>query len=342
MGGMRDTVMPRLMAARLMRQNRRDGARGHGREFALMSAALSLWTLAWGARHFVVRFEAWLHDHLLLIGGLTCIGSAFVIARSRLVTHAEFSRSWLAAVPIRPAAARWEAARLEIFPALVVILAPLTYGFVVVASVAVFVAHGKPAALLPIWAFLWGAACVGAVGSFAIPSPRQHDLPPGSRYVPRRQLQQGRPLLPSLQSLGQWPVRLMFARAQPKLVARATVPVLLSMTMGSTADVVMVALGLLAATGALSLLVPSAISASVAVRRWLSPLPLPRRAVMRALLGHTLLVILGVSALDGFLAGVAGASYRACALAALWIASLGSAATIVGVIFLQWRETRRQ
>jgi hypothetical protein len=336
---MTDGDMPRLMTARLIRQNRKGGRRLHWREFVLPGIGILLWVCAWRWRDLLGLSVAWLQGHVLIVSALTAIVTAFAIARRRDLQRAELSRSWLAALPIRPRAARWEMLRIEMLPATAAVAA-FTFAFVVVASVCVL-APDRQGAPPQLWACFCGAVLLGAIGSFAIRTPKPIDMQPGSRYVPKQRVMKGRPIRPSLAALGRWPVRQMFAQAQPKLVARATLPVLLSMGMGSTADTAMVALGLLAASGALALLIPAAISASVVVAGWMAPLPIGMQAVLRALLGRALAVILGASLLDGFFAAVLGASYRAAALAALWIAVTSTAAMLIGVWLRQMRRPWR-
>jgi hypothetical protein len=157
------------------------------------------------------------------------------------------------------------------------------------------------------------------------------EAPPGSRYVPKGQSRRGRALQPSLSALGQWPLRRMFASAQPKLVARALMPVLLSMGIQTTADTAMVVIGLFAAAGALALLIPSVLAVSGAALRWLAPLPLSGRTLLRVVCGRAVLTVLGISALAGFFLTLMDVSAGRAAGSAAMLASISVATMAIGV-----------
>jgi hypothetical protein len=124
----------------------------------------------------------------------------------------------------------------------------------------------------------------------------------------------------------------MFVWAKPKLVARATVPILLSMGLGTTADVAMIVIAISGAIGALLLLLPAAISTSVLLRRWIAPLPVPAAVMMRAFLLPTFGVMAGVSALEALLLLAFDVSWRAAAATGLSTAMIGCLVTLGGVL----------
>ena len=72
---------------------------------------------------------------------------------------------------------------------------------------------------------------------------------------PIRDCEAARRFGPRLSALGSWPVRQMFAWAQPKIVARAMIPILVMMPLGTTADAAMVVIALFGVVGALLLIV---------------------------------------------------------------------------------------
>jgi hypothetical protein len=236
--------------------------------------------------------------------GLAAAFSAILVARRRVLVRALLLRSWLAAVPVRSVTARWEALLIETLPAsaaLVVMAVLALIAAVAVAQLGVVVA---------LWADLSGGVVLGVIIGYLIPAPKPVDLPPGSRYVPHRHVRKTAPIRPSLKALGQWPIRQMFAWAQPKAVARATIPILVMMPLGTMADTAMVVIALFAVVGALLLLWSAAISVSRLAARWLAPLPLREGAVVRAFLLPGYAFIAGASALEALLLVVFDVSYR--------------------------------
>jgi len=187
---------------------------------------------------------------------------------------------------------------------------------------------------------LSAGVAIGVVVSYAIPAPKVVVLPPGSRYVPHKKTRAAK-IQPSLAALGLWPVRQMFAWAQQKMVARATIPVLLSMGIGTTADTAMLTLGLFAVTGALLLLLPAVVSTSMLVRRWLAPLPARAGAVRRALLLPTFGIMVGAGAVEALLLLAFGLSYRVSAAAGLCAAAVGCLATMAGLLLSDVLPRRR-
>jgi hypothetical protein len=255
--------------------------------------------------------------------------TAIAVARHRIATRVEFKKSWLSALPVHPSVARREALQLEIMPALVGGVA--VSAVMVLTEIASLARTGRFAeAPVIAWCWLIGAVIAGAIASYGLREPRPIEAPPGSRYVPKGQSMRGRVLRPSLSAVGQWPVRRMFASAQPKLVARALMPVLLSMGIGSTADTAMVVVGLFAATGALALLIPSVLAVSAAARRWLAPLPLSFRTLLRVLSGRAVVTVVGISTFAGFLLTLMDVSPGRAARLAVVVAFMSTAAIVVG------------
>lgn len=156
-------------------------------------------------------------------------------ARRRALKRAQFARSWLAALPVRASTARWEALAIETLPAIAAasLLAAASLSCALLLG---FRHEGGSVAALRVWAYLSTGIAAGVIGSYLMPQPKAVDLPPGSRYVPRARRRRGAAIRPSFSSLGQWPIRQMFARAQPKILARATIPVMLTMPLGTMAD----------------------------------------------------------------------------------------------------------
>jgi hypothetical protein len=208
-------------------------------------------------------------------------------------------RSWTAALPVDAAAARWQRFAIETVPALQ--LAGLITVIVGGASLVIASHAGIPNPLLA-WAAMIGGLAAGAVAGCLLPVARHEQLPEGSRYVPHRR-RSGTPLpVGSLAALGWWPVRQMFARARPKTVARALVPVMVLMPLGTAADAALLVLGVSAAIGALVLLVSAVLSASRAAARWLQPLPLEPHVLARKVALPALIAI-GAALSGVFLSG---------------------------------------
>ena len=328
---MKATPGPRLMTASLMRRNRASAMRRPRRVAAGSAATLAV--LVFVFQPACADAAAWLQRHLWLAGAMVAFMTAIAVARHRSVTRAEFKKSWLCALPVHPSIARREALRLELIPALagVVVMSAV----VVLTEIAFLARSGRLAqGLLASWCWLTGAVIAGAILSYAIREPRPIEAPPGSRYVPKGQSKRGRPLRPSLSALGQWPVRRMFASAQPKLVARALMPVLLSIGIQSKADTAMVVIGLFAATGALALLIPSVLAVSAAASRWLAPLPLSLRTLLRVLSGRAVVAVVGISAFAGFLLTLMDVSSGRAARLAVAVALMSAAAIVIGI---SWR-----
>jgi hypothetical protein len=165
-----------------------------------------------------------------------------------------------------------------------------------------------------------------------MPTPKPVDLPPGSRYVPHRKANRAAKFRPSFAALGAWPVRQMFAWTQPKMVARATLPILVMMPMGTTADVAMGVIAVFGVNGALVLLCMAAIRLSDLARRWMAPLPVRAGVVTRAFVLPTLGVMVGAGAVEVLLLLAFGVSYRNSAAAGFGTAAIGCLATTAGVL----------
>jgi len=298
---------PRLMAANLIRRNRRRRARINSASFMLLGLGV-LGALVW-AEAAVAPPLTWLRLHGPLCAGLSAVLSAVMIARRRSLKRAEFSRSWLAAVPVGAATARWESLLIETLPAIAAI-ALLTIASVSYALVLSITKRAEIFAPFAVWTYFCGGIAAGIAGSFLVPLPKPVDPPPGSRYVPHPQLRGAAQLRPSLSALGSWPIRQAFARAQPKIVSRAIIPILIMMPLGTTADSAMVAIAIFGMIGLLSLLCSGVISVSRLARRWLAPLPVRPGEVIRALLLPACGVIVAASMVEALLLLVVNVSYR--------------------------------
>jgi len=316
---------PRLMAAYLMRSNRAAPQRLVPPILLGLGGVLAF-VLLYAERDWVEESIKWLRQQILAATGLAIIASAIATARRRVSKRAEFARSWLAALPVRARIAGWETLLIETLPAAAAVGA-LTGVYLAVTVVAAFSpAHGGSASL--VWAAMSGGVMLGAILSYGIPNPKPIDLPPGSRYVPHRRVAKTSAVRPSLKALGLWPLRLMFARAQPKLVARAILPILVLMPLGTLAADAMVIIAFYMVGGALLLLIPAAISVSGLSARWMAPLPVRGFAVTRAVLIPTLIAIVGASAAEGLFLFAIGASLRASATAGSVLAGAGCLLTM--------------
>ena len=204
----------------------------------------------------------------------------------------------------RSAAARWEALLIETFPA--------SAALVVIAVLALIaaVALAQLGAVAALWADLSGGVVLGVIIGYFIPAPKPIDLPPGSRYVPHRHVAKTTPVRASLKALGQWPIRQMFAWAQPKAVSRATIPILVMMPLGTMADTAMGVIALFGVIGSLLLVWSAAISVSRLAARWLAPLPVRAGAVVGAILLPACAFIAGASAMEALLLLLFNVSYR--------------------------------
>jgi hypothetical protein len=327
---------PRLAAARLIRANR--SAAGKIRRRVIAAAAYALiMGLLWARREWLASAIEWLRLHSVVCAGLAGVATAMQVARRRVLKRAEFARSWLAAVPIA-ASARGEALIIETFPAtaalVLLLMMAVSCGVILAASHA-----GSGGSLLPLWAAMSAGVAVGVIFSYAIPAPKPAEPPPGSRYVPHQKSNRAAKIRPSLASLGAWPVRQMFAWAQPKMVARATLPILIMMPLGTTADQALGAVAVFAVTGSLVLLWTAAVSLSRRAYRWVAPLPVRTVAVTRAFLLPTMSVMAGASAVEFLLLLTFDVSYRTAAVVGIVTSLTGCLATLGGAWL--WQVNRR-
>lgn len=329
---------PRLAAAKLILLNRRLRA-GVKPASALLLCVGVLMILFW-LEATVVPPLNWLRLHGVLCAGITAVAGAFMIARRRALKRAEFARSWLAAVPVRASTARWESLLIETLPAIAAIgllsIASSSYALVLL------IGKREIFALVAVWAYFSAGIAVGVIGSFLIPQPKPVDLPPGSRYVPHAKSRRAAKIRPTLSALGSWPIRQAFAWAQPKIVSRAIIPILVMMPLGTTADTAMVVIGLSGIIGALLLVWLGVISASRLARRWLMPVPVRSAKVIRAFLPPVCAVIVAASAIEALLLVVLNVWYRTAAEVGACTAVVGCA-TVSGGLVWNWilRPSRR-
>jgi hypothetical protein len=317
---------PRLMAAYLMRSNRAPAQRLVPLILLGLGGALAM-ALLYAERDWVEESVKWLRQQILAATGLASIASAVAIARRRVSKRAEFARSWLAAVPVRARIARWETRLLETLPA-VAAVAALSGIYIAVAALAAFTGGRGDGSVLAIWGSLCGGVIVGAIASYGLPGARPVDLPPGSRYVPHRRAAKTAAVRPSLKALGIWPLRLVFARAQPKLVARAILPILVLMPIGTSATAALCVIAIYVVAGALLLLIPAAISVRGLSARWMAPLPVRGFSVTRLVLIPTIIAIVGASAAEALFLFAIGVSWRTSAAAGSVLAGAGCLLTM--------------
>ena len=323
---------PRLAAARLILVNRRARAGVHLARAAGLGLGVLI-ALVW-AETTVTPPLNWLRLHGLQCASLAAVASAILVARRRALKRAEFARSWLAAVPVSASTARWESLLIETLPAIAA-MGLLTIVSVSYALVLLLAKRAEIFALFAVWAYFSGGIAVGVIGSFLIPQPKPVDLPPGSRYVPHPKLRRAAKIRPTLSALGSWPIRQAFAWAQPKIVSRAIIPILVMMPLGTTADTAMVVIGMSGIVGALLLVWLGVISASRLARRWLAPLPVRSGDVIRAFLLPVCAVIFAASAIEALLLLVLNASYRTAAEVGAWTAVVGCV-TVSGGLIWNW------
>jgi hypothetical protein len=182
---------------------------------------------------------------------------------------------------------------------------------------------------LSAWGAMTGGVMLGTALSYWMPAPKEEELYEGSRYVPHRRRAQTPIPTGSLSALGSWPVRQMFANARPKAVARACLPIIVLMPMGSTADVAMIVMGLFVAAGALVLSATSVISVSAKAARWLGPLPLDSGLLARRLLMRTLVAMLCATVIGSWLLWVMGTPVNRCITGGS-LALIGSSLLAIG------------
>jgi hypothetical protein len=292
---------PQLHAAYLYRV-------GRGRSAAQRRIILSLllffaWILAASLYLKIERESAvaqldLLNRYAFLLAGLGAVAASTLVARRRALDRKDASRSWTAALPMATAAAHWQAVAIE-FAAVSPLVAFVAAVFAGLGVVAVLFA-AAPSPIVASAASM-GGVVLGALVGHWMPAPKEAQEYEGSRYVPHRR--RALPAIPagSLSALGLWPVRRMFASARPKAVVRATVPIILFMPLGSTADTAMLVLGLCAVVAAAVLLAVAAVSVSAQVARWLAPLPVAANLLAKSILMRAIGLMLCAAAAQAWL-----------------------------------------
>jgi hypothetical protein len=304
---------PRLTAEVLMWRSRRSRI-GINKAVLALLVLIGLLSALIAERQSLALFVQWLRSNGPGCAGFAAFFTAIVVAQRRNFIRAQFPRSWLAALPMRASTARWEAFLIETLPAGIAV-AVLCVLAVVLSLTLVFVPRPDFGAIFGIWAYLGGGVASGVALSFLIPRPKPIDLPPGSRYVPKPRTNRTAAIRPSLAALGRWPIRQMFAWAQPKVVARAVIPVLVMMPLGTRADDAMIGIALFGVLFAMTMLSSAVISVSRAAQRWLAPVPVRRVAIIRAFLFPAWGVIAAAGVVGALLLLVFNVSYRVSALA---------------------------
>jgi hypothetical protein len=320
---------PRLAAAKLVLLNRR--TRG-GVNAGVVLLSLGVLIVMFWVEATVAPPLKWLRLHGLLCAGVAAVVSAILIARRRALKRAEFARSWLAAVPVSASSARWESLLIDTLPAIAAI-GLLTIAAISYALVLLIAKSAEISALFAVWAALSGGIALGVSGSFLVRQPKPADQPPGSRYVPHQKLRRTAKIRPSLGALGSWPIRQAFAWAQPKIVSRATIPILVMMPLGTTADAAMVAIALFGIVCALLLVCSAVMSASRLARRWLAPMPVRSGDLIRAFLLPACAVVVAASAIEALLLLVFDVSYRTSTEVGVCTAFLGCLTLSGGLIW---------
>jgi hypothetical protein len=326
---------PRLISERLKWGNRRSRIKPY-QTVAASVALIGLLAILIAAREDLADSLLSLRSHGLSCAGFAAFFTAVAVAQRRASQRRQFPRSWLAAVPVEPTMARWEAFLIEALPAAVA-LAVLCL-LALFATLSTIGQDGEVKTILAVLAFFAGGVALGVGLSFLIPQSKPVVLPPGSRYVPKTKANRAAPIQASLAALGRWPIRQMFAWAQPKVVARATIAVLIMMPLGTMADTAMIVIGVFGVLFAMSLLWSAVLSVSCAARRWLAPLPVRATAVIGVHLLPVWGAIMAAAAIGALLLSVFNLSYRVSAIVGVVAAVIGCATT--GVVLL-WNTRPR-
>jgi hypothetical protein len=303
---------PVLLTAYLVWVNRgrRRGRRGLPVALALSIAwiaAVSIYVHA--DRSAAISTLEWLHRHYLFWAAISAIVAGVLVSRRRALNQIAASHSWTSALPVERSIVKWQALAVDSVPALV-LACGLAAMFGSLSLVALIDA-GIPAPI-GAWATTTGGVVLGAGLSYLLPAARQEEMYESSRYVPHRRRAETPIPTGSLSALGSWPVRQMFGSARPKTIARAMIPILLSVPLGSTAADAMLAIGLLTAIGALVLLVAAAISVSAKASRWLKPLPIGSGLLARRTLIPALAFMFCVTVIESWLIWVHGSPVARC------------------------------
>jgi hypothetical protein len=327
---------PRLITERLRWRNRRWRIKPYP-IVAVFVAVIGLLMILIAARTDLADCLRWLRSHGPSCAGFAAFFTAVAVAQRRASQRRQFPRSWLAAVPVKPAIARWEAFLIEALPAAVAWAALCLLALF--AMLSTLGQDGEAKTILAVLAFFCGGVALGVGLSFLIPQSKPEILPPGSRYVPKTKANRAAPIQASLAALGRWPIRQMFAWAQPKVVARATIPVLVMMPLGTMADTAMIVIGVFGVLFAMSLLWGAVLSVSCAARQWLAPLPVRAAAVMGAFLLPVWGAIVAAAAIGALLLLAFNLSYRISARVGVLAAIMGCATT--GAVLLWNTRPRR-
>jgi hypothetical protein len=311
--------------------------RGRQRRRRGLSAALVL-SIAWMAvasiyvhahRAAAISTLAWFHRHDLFWATISAIVAAVLVSRRRALNQIAASRTWTAALPVERSTVKWQAIVVDSAPALVLACAlAAMFGSL---SLALFDA-GIPAPIIT-WAATTGGIVLGAGLSYLLPSARPEELYESSRYVPHRRRAETPIPTGSLSALGSWPVRQMFGNARPKTIARAMIPILLSVPLGSTAADAMLAIGLLTAIGALVLLVTATISVSAKASRWLKPLPIAPGLLARRTLIPALAFMFCATAIESWLIWMLGSPVARCIATGVLTLVASMIFTVTGSLF---------
>jgi hypothetical protein len=282
---------------------------------------------------------AWLHRHDLFLAVISAIVAGMLLARRRTLNRIAASRSWMAALPVEKSTAKWQVLVIDSAPALVLagVLAAVFGSLTLIA-----LAGASISAPTAAWAAMTGGVALGAGLSCLLPTGKQEEMYEGSRYVPHRRRAETPTPGGSLSALGSWPVRQMFASARPKTIARAIVPVLLSVPLGSTAADVMVAIGLVIAIGALVLLVAAAVSVSAKASAWLKPAPLGAGVLARRTLLPALGLMCCAAAIEAWLLVVLGSSPARCLAIAVSTLVVSMIIAVAGALFAVYASDRGQ
>ncbi len=320
---------PAAVPSALLRLPRLSGAyltlRNHDRGTLLCAAAAVLlgatgaWLLRVGGEEAARAGILWCSRHVLFLSIAVALALCILTARRRAATRALAARAWSAALPVPRGLMPVENWLIETRPAGIALAAlSILYGIVMTAKLEP--PQSRDATHL--WLALAASVGCGVLGSCLVPNAKQIDLPPGSRYVPQRR-RAAAPLHPSLRHLGSWPIRQSFAWLQPRVVARASMPVLLCIGMGASADAAILTLAAFAVFGFSCLLVSSLIAVSQAAGRWLLPLPLSRGRVLRQVAVRGLALLLAAAGAEAMLLDMQGAAAAASIEAGLsmWLAS---------------------
>jgi hypothetical protein len=334
------TSAPQLLTAYLQWVNR--GWPAARRRLTVAVALLIAWILVVSAylrvdRAAGISLLAWLQRHAVLLAGASALVASILVSRRRALNKRAISRSWTASLPVERSTAKWQVVAIESAPALA-IAGLLATVFGSLTTIALF--RVDMPAPISTWAAMTGGVVLGTALSYWIPAPKQEEGYELSRYVPYRRRAGTRIPIGSLSALESWPIRQMFAGATPKTVARATLPIILLMPMGSTADVAMLVMGLLAVMGMLLLLVTAVIAVSAEATRWLQPLPVGSGLMARKILIRPLALMLCATSIESWLLWVLGMTVSRCIRSGVIIVVVSAVFAATGSIFTISRKAR--